>query len=97
MDRKLLLAYLKLKVIMFVLVVVLIPTSITIYIDMLVTKLLVGTDPFTAIKLLLDFVLWKSLLFLYCQSLFLTFLISLVWNVGKVIYKKENREFFLMK
>lgn len=82
---------------MFVLVIILVPTSITIYIDLLVTRLIVGIDPFTAIKLLLDFVWWKSLLYLYCQSLFLTFLISLFWNVGKVIYKKENRDFFLMK
>ena len=88
MDRKLLLAYLKLKVILFIMVVIGIPTAITWYIDILVTGILIGTNPLSAVKLLLV---------VYFQSLVLTFLSSLFWNVGKVIFKKENREFFLMK
>ena len=94
MDRKLFLYYLKTKVILFVLLFIGTPTAMTIYINIGVTKLFFGTDPFTAMVELFSFVWWKSLLFLYLQSLFVTFLGSVFWNVGKVIYK--NRQFFLM-
>lgn len=88
------LTYLKLKVMLFTLFVVAVPSIITIYTDLMVSKLISGADPFSVFINLFQYEWWKALLFLYFQSLVFTFLGSLFWNVGKVIFK--NRDFFMM-
>ncbi len=96
MNRRFYLNFLKTKVIVFVLVVLTMPTLITWYIDCIICTILINTDPFSAILLLPSIAIWKSLIYFYIQYLCCVFLISLFWNVCKVVLRKENRQFWLM-
>ena len=95
MDRKIYLAYSKIRVILFTLFVLAIPTAVTYSFNRLIAALIFKTDIFEAFVRLLQEPLWKGFVFLYVQSLVGIFLYSLYFNMFKVICKEKN--FFMMR
>ena len=96
MNRRMFLTYLKVKVILFTLFVLGVPTTISVYVDLIGSRLILRTDPLDGLCTLLHYPWYAIFIFLIFQYVIFCFLGSLWFNIGKVLLKKENRDFFLM-
>ena len=93
MNRRQLLIYMKVKVILFSLFVLFVPTVITYCVDSIVALMMFRTDIIDAFAVLPHEPWYKGLCYFYIQSLCIVFLYSLYFNMIKTLFVK-NRDFF---
>ena len=93
MSRRAHLAFIKLYAVIGTLVIIGIPITISLYINILVCRIL-GFRTFSDAFNIQVTSWWILLIFWYIQSLFATFIYSILYYTSKVVYK--HRDLFFL-
>jgi ABC-type Fe3+ transport system permease subunit len=83
----------KLKVILFLIVLVVPFTYFLLFIDWFLIKLIFSTDPEESLRHLFDYSVWRITIFTFLQYVVFTILGSILYHLVKLI--SRNKDFFL--